>query len=675
MLRSKHCYGSGYISGARFAASGECMGAEAEEVGSGARQALALLLVILMVNTAVTWSYAKPTQTRTGSNSETLSPDSVPAGDYDRFSRGNFSGVSLSKLNLSLSLNETDSSVRGILLIDFYNGDPLSFSRIPFHLYPSGMAFASRPGRIDIQSVTTAARPPEALTFDVSSGQQLMWVNLPSAVQPDEYASLNISFTTTLPDGGFDRAGAYGTDMGQTRVFTFASCYPVPCVYDEFDGWNIDPYIQVGDPFYYDMASYDLLIDVPEGMVVAATGNLAGEISQDGRVQYHYSITLPVREITFSASRYYIVESTLYHGVNSSTFYLPASAPIWENHSLQYSIRALELFNSTFGIYPYPTLNVVEQHAAYAGMEYPCQVYITRGVSERINGGQRAPWYIELVIAHEVAHQWWSQIVGDNCVDWGFLDEGLASWSHSYYAEHYYSDWEYFQEPRLLDTVRSFPTECTINQSNFVRPDLTGYVDYVEMPVVLEKLRRTIGNSVFVSGLSRFLMDGYFLIATLNDLQTALETIFKGDLDWFFRPWFNNARLPNYAIQDALYNSINSSLTFDIIDLNRQLNTYDYCQQVPVMVYNSDQTIIAQATVWINGSTTVTIRTSGNPHEIRLDYNDYVIVFLQNSNTRYYSTDQIVESSINTPLPATALAASILAVLTIAYYLRKRRTG
>jgi aminopeptidase N len=198
-------------------------------------------------------------------------------------------------------------------------------------------------------------------------------------------------------------------------------------------------------------------------------------------------------------------------------------------------------------------------------------------------------------------------------------------------------------------------------------------VDYVEMPVVLEKLRRTIGGSDFISGLSLFFRDRYFLIATLNDLQSAFESSFKGDLDWFFRPWFGNPFLPNYAIQNAIYDSSSSSLTFNIVDANRQSNVHDYCQQVPVKVYDSSDSIIAQTTVWVNGSATVAIEMAGSPHEIRLDYSDYVLVFLQNPDTKYYSTTQIEVIPTPVLLLGAGVLAAVVTVLLAVYYLKKRR--
>jgi len=44
---------------------------------------------------------------------------------------------------------------------------------------------------------------------------------------------------------------------------------------------------------------------------------------------------------------------------------------------LNHAENALILFNNTFGTYPYPTLNVVEEYTDYGGMEYPLQVYIS----------------------------------------------------------------------------------------------------------------------------------------------------------------------------------------------------------------------------------------------------------------------------------------------------------
>ncbi|MEJ2296732.1 MAG: hypothetical protein P8Y23_18450, partial [Candidatus Lokiarchaeota archaeon] len=270
--------------------------------------------------------------------------------DYDDFKEGNFSGHEFSSYNLSVYLNEDSSSVAGNLTVDFYNNDPVNFTQIPFHIYPSGMEYESRQGYVEIMNVTTLEEPKQQLDYEVHSGIQLMWVNLTSILQPSNRTSFIISFNTTLPDGGIDRANEHGWDYNQTRIFKFANAYPQPCVYDEYDGWNTDPYLSTGDPFYFDMAYYNVNINVPEGMRVAATGELIENITIGGRTILHYDPHLPVREVTFSASRYFIIESYIDPDTNAniSTYFLPKSDSLWHDFALTKAIGAIDLYDTTF---------------------------------------------------------------------------------------------------------------------------------------------------------------------------------------------------------------------------------------------------------------------------------------------------------------------------------------
>ena len=56
---------------------------------------------------------------------------------------GNFS-----RYNLSVIMDEASSSIEGNLTVDFYNNDGVNYTRIPFHIYLSGMQYVSRPGLI-----------------------------------------------------------------------------------------------------------------------------------------------------------------------------------------------------------------------------------------------------------------------------------------------------------------------------------------------------------------------------------------------------------------------------------------------------------------------------------------------------------------------------------------------
>jgi len=288
---------------------------------------------------------------------------------------GNFS-----RYNLSVVLDEANSFIDGNLTVDFYNNDDINFTKIPFHLYLSGMQYETRPGIIEIVKVTAVNNPSITFPFEVYSNQQIMWVNISEKLEPQKRARFNIQFNATIPDGGIDRANSHGSDVGQSRIYKFGSFYPIPCVYDNDDGWNVDPYLDIGDPFYFDMAYYNLSIEVPSEMVIAATGKLEEKINKGSTTFYRFNPIYPVREVTFSASRYFQVESKISNGVNLSVYYLPKDGYIWTTFALNYAEQALSLYNNTFGIYPYPTLNVVEEYTWYGGMEYPNQVYISESI-------------------------------------------------------------------------------------------------------------------------------------------------------------------------------------------------------------------------------------------------------------------------------------------------------
>ncbi|MHA2031955.1 MAG: hypothetical protein ACW99Q_21495, partial [Candidatus Kariarchaeaceae archaeon] len=326
------------------------------------------------------------------------------SSDYDDYILGNFSDYKCSNYTLSVYLSEITSTVAGNLTVDYYNDDLVNYTQIPFHLYPSGMQYDTRPGYIDIINVTSSEDPKQELDFEVHSDIQLMWVNLTHNLEPGNRTSFIISFNTTLPDGGIDRANEHGWDHNQSRIFKFGSAYPLPCVYDEYDGWNIDPYLSVGDPFYYDMAYYEIIINVPINMTVAATGAITNNITIGDRTIYYYDPYLPVREVTFSASRYFVVESfySPEANVTVSLYYLNHSYWLWHDFAIDVVSNAGSLFYNAFGNYTYPTLNIVQEYTYYGGMEYPCQVYVSEAADRRSN----PHWYLETVIAHEVAHQW-----------------------------------------------------------------------------------------------------------------------------------------------------------------------------------------------------------------------------------------------------------------------------
>ncbi|NVM18542.1 MAG: M1 family metallopeptidase [Candidatus Lokiarchaeota archaeon] len=594
-----------------------------------------LLVTIFLVNCGFSSNLfltSKIPQKRDNLNLDIKNSDGININPKLAQISGNFS-----KYNLSAIMDEANSLVEGNLTVDFYNNDNVNFTRIPFHIYLSGMNYSARQGSIIIVNVTDVSNPNISFPFDVYPLSQIMWVNLSETLEPQKRAQFIIQFNATLPDGGIDRANSHGSDGAQSRMYKFTSFYPIPCVYDNEDGWNTDSYLTTGDPFYFDMAYYNLFIEAPNGMIIAATGNLDEKLDKGATTWYHFNPVYPVREVTFSASRYFQIQSKISNSVNVSTYFLPKDAYLWNNYALNHAEASLLLYNNSFGIYPYPTLNVVEEYTDFGGMEYPLQVYISEAIDSwgyPLDVDRRL---LEKIIAHEVCHQWWYNLVGNDEVDVGFLDEGLTCWSNDYYGEYYHGDWEFFQYTRYIDEVRVYYAEygfsSKINQTVY-ECLATGtdywYVAYHKAPLIFEKLRQTIGLTDFLDGLKLYFERHQFELVLLSDIQQAFEDVVGQSLDWFFFPWFDNLYLPKYSITKNTYNSETQTLDITIVDLNEPWNDYEYSQQVPLYVYDASNSLISSQTVWINGTTELSFNISTRPNRVSLNYNNYVLVQLEN---------------------------------------------
>jgi len=573
-----------------------------------------------------------------------------------RLATENYEEMNLSSLDLSLYLNETDGTVLGNMTVDFFNSDPVPFSRIPFHLYLSGMYADGRLGYIDILNVSELTPSPVQLDFNVYSEDQIMWVNLTDDLQPDTSILLEIDFESVLPIDSPDRAGVSGYDIDSSKIYEFASAYPIPCVYDEFDGWNTDPYLDTGDPFYFDMAYYSFDLTLPNDMKVAATGELSEVDVGSTKSTFHYNLTAPVREITFCASYYYVIESQMYNGINVSSYYLPESTSLWSTNGLDWGVRSLALFNDTFGSYPYTTLNIVEDYGFYYGMEYPCQVYLSNLINDRYQASQISAATLDAVIAHEVAHQWWYQLVGNDEIDVGFLDEGLTVWSVYYYSEYYDLHWP-GKDDGFYYVKMTYP--AIINQSIYDNESTYYFTAYTKTPVVLEKLRQIIGDDDYLDSLRLFFSRFNFRIAFLQDLQSAFEDQLISNLDWFFVPMFDNGYLPDYTFTSVEFNQTDTRLSIVIEDLNEDLHVQNYLQNFSIEVEFEgfgEQFLAAEYVAFhdiqLYGTTQVILThpsfSSSTPSRVTLLYDEYSLVQLDDPHVRYISTSEIHIMGIET---------------------------
>ena len=271
------------------------------------------------------------------------------------------------------------------------------------------------------------------------------------------------------------------------------------------------------------------------------------------------------------------------------------------------------------------------------------QVYITEAIYLYSD-----PLYsLEKIIAHETCHQWFYNLVGNDEIDAGFLDEGLVVWATDYYFDSMYPEWNIFEDYYLQYKIRHYNN--TVGRPNKINQSIyecsTSYTDYwyiayKKAPMILQKLRVFLGDEDYLNSIKLFFDRFKFKIAWLSDLQNAFEDVCGKSLDFFFNPWFNNIYLPKYSFSSIFYDTESSLLNITIKDLNENCNEYQYSQEMTFEVYDVKANSIFSNEIWINGTTTLLLNLSTTPDKVRL-------IFTNNVLAQSIEGSEFVESKIS----------------------------
>jgi aminopeptidase N len=202
----------------------------------------------------------------------------------------------------------------------------------------------------------------------------------------------------------------------------------------------------------------------------------------------------------------------------------------------------LELFSQKFGVpYPYPRYSqVFVANFIFGGMENTSATTLTDTIL--IDERASLDYDIDAHVAHELAHQWFGDLV--TCRDWGegWLNEGFATYSEYIWREHHegrdaadleLEEWAdaYFGEDggRYRRTIATKLYEEPI--------DIFDHHLYEKGGRVLHMLRDVLGDDLFYKSLAHYLGKHRHGVVETRDLARAVEDATGKVLDWFFSQW------------------------------------------------------------------------------------------------------------------------------------------
>jgi aminopeptidase N len=207
----------------------------------------------------------------------------------------------------------------------------------------------------------------------------------------------------------------------------------------------------------------------------------------------------------------------------------------------EYTAAALRIYQDLFGPYPYNELVVVAGPLTFRGMEYPGLFEL--GVDlYRQNADE-----LEFRVAHEVAHQWWYNLVGNDPVNMPWLDEGLAEFATYFYTLHTAGQAradalavQRWQAPYAavrnmgLDAATNQPVEA-YQASNYET------IIYGKAALFHNELRQAMGEERYLDMLRAYIARHRFGIATSEDLLALVEEYGGAKAKDLYRQWIVEA--------------------------------------------------------------------------------------------------------------------------------------
>ena len=454
----------------------------------------------------------------------------------------NIEEETLTKYEIDVELLVEKNQIVGGQRVTFFNNTKDNLTELYFNLYPN--AFKEKetapailfnegtdtntftPGFIEIKGIKLEGKKTN---YEISGrGETLLKIPLGEPLRPGERINIEFSYLIQVPTLA-DRFGYYN------GVYNLGNWYPILAVYDE-KGWNLDPYYAIGDPFYSEASNYNVVIRTPKNLVVATTGNIREQTRASDYSRWSIEARL-VRDFAWVASEGFNLVEEVVGDTTVKMYYLSKDASI-RKKAMDYTKSSLEIFQNSYGKYPYGQFSVVETYFP-SGMEYPTLIYISE---EYFKKDQLQN--LELVIVHEVGHQWWYGVVGNNQIKDAWLDESLTTYSELvYYREA--------QGEAVAQQVHRLRNEATWNNAtnNFIDAgiwkgldEFQGWLDYgslvyskgASMLVELEKL---YGRNKVYEVLSAYYNKYQFKIAKPEDFINITNELTKGDNQEFFNNW------------------------------------------------------------------------------------------------------------------------------------------
>ncbi|NQV40819.1 MAG: M1 family metallopeptidase [Candidatus Marinimicrobia bacterium] len=475
----------------------------------------------------------------------------------------------------------------------YVNHSPDTLNHILMHLYPNAFNAGTIAEQVwraagqsfDLEKGWTGIRIEKAVSDSANLSflirdDTILEIELERLLFPGDTLVFSLDWLSIIHPH-IDRGG------WEDKQFDFAQWYPKFVVYDEL-GWHDDPFGDWGE-FYGEFGKYTVNVDVPAGQIVAATGfvidgdpgwesvrvdtsrawedwvdefteqrdaSLAALDSTERRVVSF--LAEDVHDFAWSCSQDYVYEHGSWNGIDVHVLFDPEEGEDWTINEVKWGQNSLEWLSEKFGAYPWPQITII-QALLSGGMEYPMLVMDS--------------YDSESLVLHEIGHNWFFGIFGNDELDDAWLDEGFTTFQTSWYLEDHYPNNDYylsreyitqFEYDNLpLQSLREADLKKTIqymlspanepiarHSFDFQAYNSYNYNAYEKPALMLHTLKKYLGEERFLAGMKLYYSRWALKHVNEERFIQVMEDVCGEELDWFFDQWLHTSHWVDYKLSD-----------------------------------------------------------------------------------------------------------------------------
>lgn len=419
-----------------------------------------------------------------------------------------------------ITANPAAGTFSGSQIITFTNITGTSLPDLLLRSYVNFPRDIMGDGGDTTMNITGATLAGQPLAIKAEAQRTAFRLILPTSLAPQAQLTIQTTFTGTLKPW-------------QDGSWPFLSSYPMLAQWDASTStWRTDVTL-FPDRVFAATALYDVTVILPNPLQIFATGSAISS-SDAGANTVTRFVTGPVREWAASFGRFAAV-STVTDGI-TVTVYQVQDDNLDSERMREIAVKALESYERRFGKYPYRELDLhAMDWGGDAGIEYPgyTLILINNSVNERT----------DFVVAHEVAHQWWYAVVGNDIYREAWLDESITNYSAIIATEDRagakLAQTLFAQEidPAYQRNLQVGDPPAGLAITDYASFGIYYRAIYGKGAVFLRQLRAELGDEVFFAGLQAYYSSMRYQVGSRTNFENALEQAAGYSLDTVFDQW------------------------------------------------------------------------------------------------------------------------------------------